>query len=143
MPHPVKQAFKAEMARASAARKRGASDLEMNHLERAHIIGQRYFFAHLSTHMRMLRLGMQRSDLREVRGQFARLLAVLPGYVFGWVPVGNPGSARVSPVKPMPLPEDLKVHFEHYSLKREIGLRALLLVACALAALGIASLSSQ
>ena len=143
MSHPVKQAFKTEMALASAARQAGDSDLEMNHLERAHIIGQRYFFAHLSTHMQMLRLGQQRKDLREVRGQLARLLAVLPGYVFGWVPVGNPGSARVSPVKPMPIPKDLKVHFEHYSLKREIGLRALVLAAFALAALGIASLPSQ
>lgn len=143
MSHPVKHAFKAEMALASGARQARNRDLEMYHLERAHIIGQRYFLAHLSTHLHMLRLGMQRSDPREVRGQLARLLAVLPGYVFGWVPVGNPGSAGVSPVKPMPIPEDLKVHFQGYSLRREMGLRALVLAACALAALAIASLPGQ
>lgn len=143
MSYSVKQAFRAEMAMASAARQSGDPDLAIVHLERAHIIGQRYFFAHLITHVHMLRIAVQRRDRREVRGQLTRLLAVLPGYVFGWVPVGNPGSARVSAIKPMPIPEDLRMHFQRYSLKREMTLRAAVLIGCVLAAVAIAPILNQ
>ncbi len=137
MSNSVKRAFKAEIAMADAARQSGSLDLAVHHLERAHIIGQRYFFAHLITHIVMLRIAIQRSEFREIAGQFTRLLAVFPGYIFGWVPVGNPGSARVSPVKPMPIPEDLRIYFKGYSVQREMGLRAALFVIVLLVGSGI------
>ncbi len=124
MSNSIRRAFWAEMSVAHAARQSGSWDLAVHHLERAHIIGQRFFFAHLATHVQMLRIAIARRQAGEFVGQLTRLLAVLPGYLSGWVPLGNPGSARVSPVKPMPIPEDLRVHFEQYSLQREIGLRA-------------------
>jgi hypothetical protein len=138
MAQSVKRAFTIEMALASAARISGNRGLAMHYLERAHIVGQRYLFAHLRTHLCMLRLAMQCGDWGEVRGQVARLLAVLPGYVFGWVPVGNPGSARVSPVMPMPIPDDLKVYFLRYSVRRHMLWRGIVLAGCALLAAGIA-----
>ena len=140
MSNSVKLAFKVEMAMAQAAQLSKSLDRAVHHLERAHIIGQRYFFAHLVTHIFMLRVAMQRRDPDEIRGQLTRLLAVLPGYVIGWVPVGNPGSARISPIKPMPVPEDLKVLFKSYSLKREMGFRAALLVLAMLFIMGLAAL---
>ncbi|MES3022944.1 MAG: DUF3703 domain-containing protein [Pseudomonadota bacterium] len=140
MSNPVKLAFKAEMATARAARLTGDLELAVHHLERAHIIGQRYFFAHLITHLHMLRIAARRAQFREIGGQLTRLLAVGPGYLSGWVPVGNPGSARVSAIKPMPVPDDLQVHFKGYSLKREMGIWAALFVLVALTAAGLALL---
>lgn len=85
----------------------------------------------MASHIAMFRLALQRGERAELRGQAARIFAVVPGYVFGWVPVGNPGSARVSPVRVMEVPDDLRVHFARYSLRRDIGIRAALAVSAA------------
>ncbi|MFL1405125.1 DUF3703 domain-containing protein [Marinobacter sp. M1N3S26] len=76
------------------------------HLERAHILSQRFALAHAATHLRMLRLGWRTHDFREVLGQLTRAIAAL---LFSriWVPIGNTGRVNVSPFEPMPLPEDL------------------------------------
>lgn len=92
----------------------------INHLERAHIVGQRYFWHHLISHLWMLRMAWVRQDVREAAGQFTRILAVPLGYVFGWVPVGNTGGANVSPIRPMPIPLDLQTSFVGCSLRRQI-----------------------
>lgn len=81
--------------------------LSFHHLERAHILGQRYFRPHLETHWWMLKIGARRRNVREIFGQCLRLVAVFPASVFGWVPVGNTGGANVSAIKPMPIPNDL------------------------------------
>lgn len=76
------------------------------HLERAHILSQRFTFAHTATHLRMLRLSWRTHDTREAFGQITRTAAAL---LFSkiWVPVGNTGRANVSALKPMPIPDDL------------------------------------
>lgn len=89
-------------------------------------MGQRYFWGHLITHLWMLRVAYMRQDLREAVGQLTRILAVPLGYVFGWVPVGNTGGSNVSPVKPMPIPQDLQSSFVGYSLRRQIIWRVVL-----------------
>lgn len=55
----------------------------------------------------MFRVGLRRGDFREARGQVVRMLASM---LFSriWVPEGNTGGADVSPVRPMPIPEDLR-----------------------------------
>ncbi|MES2583771.1 MAG: DUF3703 domain-containing protein [Pseudomonadota bacterium] len=95
----------------------------IHHLERAHIVGQRYFWGHLMSHLWMLRVAWVRKDLREAAGQFTRILAVPMGYVFGWVPVGNTGGANVSPIRPMPIPQDLQASFTGYNLRRQMVYR--------------------
>jgi len=89
-------------------RAEGAGDFQtaFTHLERAHILSQKYALAHAATHLRMLRLGWRTRDVREVLGQLTRTIAAL---VFSriWVPVGNTGRANVSAFAPMPVPEDL------------------------------------
>ena len=89
-------------------RAEGAGDFQtaFTHLERAHILSQKYALAHAATHLRMLRLGWRTRDAREVLGQLTRAIAAL---LFSriWVPVGNTGRANVSAFTPMPLPEDL------------------------------------
>ncbi len=77
------------------------------HLERAHVLSQRMTIRHTYVHGLMLVAGMRRRDYREVIGQVPRMLASV---LFSrlWVPRGNTGRARVSALKPMPVPEDLR-----------------------------------
>jgi hypothetical protein len=102
----LRTAFDREMAAAADAKSRGDLDLAFGHLERAHILGQRHTGPHIRSHVGMLRIGWQRNDPRELIGQLTRIAAAL---VFSriWVPLGNTGGANVSPIKPMPIPQDL------------------------------------
>ncbi|HVQ10384.1 MAG TPA: DUF3703 domain-containing protein [Methyloceanibacter sp.] len=77
------------------------------HLERAHILGQRSTIRHTYAHWLMFRAGLRQRDFTEVLGQVPRMLASM---LFSriWVPRGNTGRARVSAMKPMPLPGDLR-----------------------------------
>lgn len=77
-------------------------------LERAHILSQRHPLLHARSHWLMLRAGWQLGDGREVLGQVPRIVAAL---LFSrlWVPLGNTGRARVSALRPMPVPETLQV----------------------------------
>ncbi|WP_218585784.1 DUF3703 domain-containing protein [Pseudomonas sp. ANT_J12] len=120
MASQAKRVFKLEMDLAKSDYASGHWATAIHHLERAHIVGQRYFWAHLSTHLWMLRIAFLRQDLSEGIGQFTRILAVVPGYIFGWVPVGNTGGTNASPIKPMPIPQDLESCFVRYSLRRQI-----------------------
>lgn len=119
----LRSAIAYEMKRASDAEAAGDDQQAFAHLERAHILGQRYFLTHMHTHLRMLRLARRRRDRREVRGQVLRLIAVTPGYLSGWVPKGNPGGANVSALKPMPYPDDLAPLLTNYSVWRDVGVR--------------------
>ena len=102
----LKPSYIAELE--ATRRAEGAGDFQtaFTHLERAHILSQKYALAHAATHLRMLRLGWRTRDFREVLGQLTRTIAAL---VFSriWVPVGNTGRANVSAFAPMPVPEDL------------------------------------
>jgi len=55
----------------------------------------------------MFRVGLRSRDFRELRGQILRMVAAL---MFSriWVPEGNTGGANVNPLKPMPIPADLR-----------------------------------
>jgi len=81
------------------------------HLERAHILGQRYYIPHVRSHYWMYKVAIKLSDVRETIGQLARIIMSV-GSLLGTVPLGNTGRARISPVKPMPIPEDLQAYFE-------------------------------
>ncbi|MFK8161340.1 MAG: DUF3703 domain-containing protein [Lewinella sp.] len=77
------------------------------HLERAHIIGQRYPFAHTYVHWEMLQFGMKIKSGKEVMGQVPRLVFGGVKSFVGKIPVGNPGGANVPPLKPFPIEEEL------------------------------------
>ena len=98
--------FRTELQAAHDAERLGEFQAAFTHLERAHILSQKFAPAHAATHLRMLRLGWRTKDFREVLGQSIRTIAAL---VFSriWVPVGNTGRANVSAFAPMPVPEDL------------------------------------
>ncbi len=107
MRETLKAAFAAEMAMAAEARRSQDFNRAFWHLARAHILSQRHTWPHVRSHIAMLAIGWQRQDWREIVGQIMRIAAAL---IFSriWVPLGNTGGANVNPLKPMPIPEDLR-----------------------------------
>jgi len=87
-----------------------------HHLERAHIIGQRYPFEHSQVHWKMLLFGLAIKDYKEILGQIPRLLFGGVKSFVGKVPVGNPGGANVPPLRPYPIDEDLQEVFKKAGL---------------------------
>ena len=104
----LRQAWSEEIARAQAARGRGDSAGEWDHLERAHILSQPMAVPHVRTHLAMIGSALRRRDRREIVGQLVRLVLAGPGSVTGRYPVGNTGGANVSAFAPMPIPADLQ-----------------------------------
>ena len=102
-----REAFDAELSAAASDEARGEARPAFAHLERAHILGQRSTWAHASVHWRMLRFGWRRRDVREVAGQVPRILAALTNSML-WVPTRNTGGVDVHPLRPMPIPHDLR-----------------------------------
>lgn len=102
----ILEVFKHEMQLADNARQSGDLNLAFHHYERAHILGQKFTWPHIKSHVGMLYVGYARKDAREIFGQCVRVVAAL---MFSkiWVPVGNTGGANVSALKPMPIPDDL------------------------------------
>ncbi len=101
------EAYDEEVSLARLALQGRNYDLCFHHLERAHVLAQRMTGRHTYVHWLMLVAGLRRRDYREVLGQVPRMLASL---LFSrlWVPRGNTGRARLSALKPMPVPEDLR-----------------------------------
>ena len=127
----IKHAFKAEMHAAKHAYRDGDYQTAFGYLERAHILGQRYFITHWVTHWWMLKVALRELDFKELQGQIIRLLAVPVGYGTGWVPKGNTGGADVSAVKPMAIPEDLSDALSGYSVTFDVIKRILLFASIA------------
>jgi len=78
------------------------------HLERAHIIGQKYPYEHTFVHWKMLQFGIKIKSTKEVFGQIPRLLVGGVKSFVGNIPVGNTGGANVPPLKPMEIPSDIQ-----------------------------------
>ena len=102
----IRNAYDLELNAARAAKAAGQVDAAFHHLERAHILAQRWTFEHVETHWLMLRLGLSTRAWGEVIGQAKRILAAA---LFSriWVPAGNTGRANVSAMRPMAVPADL------------------------------------
>jgi len=128
VPSDPRTAFEAESRAAAMALASQDLDRAFHHLERAHIVGQRFLLAHLVTHVRMARVAMLRSDRIELAGQVVRFVAALLGWVVGWLPVGNTGGSNVPGLRPMPIPEDLRPYFVGYRLWPGVVLRAALAI---------------
>jgi len=84
-------------------------------LEREHIIGQPYLWAHFRCHLSMLGFAIELRDWRELRGQILRLLLAPLGNASGRLPVGNTGRSNVSAFAPMEIPADLSAKIESTS----------------------------
>lgn len=82
-----------------------------NHLERAHIIGQKYPYAHTLVHWEMLKFGFKIKSRKEIIGQIPRLIFGGVKSFVGKIPVGNPGGANVPPLKPFLISSELQEVF--------------------------------
>ncbi|HEX7093307.1 MAG TPA: DUF3703 domain-containing protein [Nitrospiraceae bacterium] len=102
-----RQAYDTEMHAAAEHYYGNNLDKAFYHLERAHILGQSFTFAHANAHWRMLKVGWKRRDPTEKRGQVGRIIGAL---IFSriWVPLGNTGGAYVHPFRSMPIPEEFR-----------------------------------
>lgn len=123
---PVKEAYQRELALARQARRERDFDGAVAHLGRAHILGRRYLFPHLYTHALLLMVAAQRAQLREMARHIMRLIAVVPGYLSGWVPKGNTGSANVSALQPVTSPDVLAPLIASHSVARDVAVRVFL-----------------
>ncbi|WP_299195090.1 DUF3703 domain-containing protein [uncultured Erythrobacter sp.] len=85
-----------------------------HHLERAHILSQYATGDHVRVHLAMLRWAREQRDWREGLGQLIRIAGAATKTALGLVPVGNTGGANVSPIAPMPLPDDLAAIIARY-----------------------------
>lgn len=103
----VVQAFRIEWQAARDARQTGDLDRAFAHLERAHILGQRYTWLHVRSHAGMLGVAWQRRDVREFIGQLTRIVAAA-AFSRIWIPEGNTGGAKVSALRSMAIPDDLR-----------------------------------
>ncbi len=131
MQQAIRRAYRIELTKAKRCYHNGLWQMAFGHLERAHVLGQRYIQPHYVTHWWMLKCGWQQRSVKEVFGQILRLMAVLPGFLTGWVPLGNTGGANVSAMKPMPLPADLQALFPHQPIWRDVKKRLYMMLALA------------
>jgi len=108
----LRNAYEAELRAAHIATGGGNVEVAFHHLERAHILSQRYTSEHVHVHWLMLRLAASVGAWREVIGQSTRIVAAA---VFSriWVPIGNTGRANVSAIKRMSVPDDLRSLLEN------------------------------
>jgi hypothetical protein len=107
MPAVVRLQYRAELAESEVSRKQGNLTREWHHMERAHILAQRWPREHCAVHWRMLSFGVRSKSMREVIGQLPRLVFGGVKSFVGTVPIGNTGGANVAAMRPMPIPEDL------------------------------------
>lgn len=103
----LRTALRTELREATRRERSGELAAAFGHLERAHVLSQRYAWPHVSVHLHMLAFGWRRRDPREVWGQLVRVLVAAPGSWFGSAPRGNTGGANVGIRQPMVIPEDL------------------------------------
>lgn len=111
VPQKLKPFFKVEMEKYQSEYAQGNLKNAWNHLERAHIIGQKYPYAHSYVHWKMLRFGFKIKSGKEILGQIPRLIFGGVKSFVGTIPVGNPGGANVPPLKPFPLEQELQEIF--------------------------------
>ncbi len=98
-------AFEGEMFAARNLYRDGQLAGAFEHLEIAHILGQRHIVPHIRSHWWMLRIGVKRHSPAEVSGQVVRIVLGALGSAVGLVPDGNSGGTNMSmfarqPVEP-------------------------------------------
>jgi len=108
IPEKLKPYFDSELSKYIAEYENGNLQVAWHHLERAHIIGQRYPYAHTYVHWKMIQFGFKINSGREVLGQIPRLLFGGVKSFVGKIPVGNPGGSNVSPLKPFPIGNEIR-----------------------------------
>lgn len=79
----------------------------MVHLERAHVLGQRFVLPHVRVHWLMFRLEISRGRPRAAVGQLVRIALGAIASALGVLPTGNTGGSDVDMFEKMPIASDL------------------------------------
>lgn len=108
LPARLRPYYRAELHAARVATVRRDWAGAFLHLERAHVLGQRWAWPHTQVHLLMLAHGLRTGSAREVLGQVPRVVFGFLGSVVGRAPTGNTGGANVPAEQPMPIPADLR-----------------------------------
>ena len=111
LPKKLKPYFTEEIKKYRSFLSKGELRKAWQHLERAHILGQRYPVAHNYVHWKMLLFGIKIKSAKEIFGQIPRLILGGVKSFVGSVPIGNPGGANVPGLKPFPISPDLQAIF--------------------------------
>lgn len=111
LPKSLKPYYDTELESYESEYSKGNLQSAWKHLEHAHIIGQRYPFAHTYVHWKMLQFGFKIKSRKEILGQIPRLIFGGVKSFVGKVPVGNPGGANVPPLKSFPIERELQEVF--------------------------------
>lgn len=93
----------AEITLASKSRALSEVDVEFEHLENAHVLGQELTYWHVKVHVLMLAWAIRNVKAKELFGQLFRIIGAALTTALGLIPEGNTGGANVSPFKPMPI----------------------------------------
>lgn len=96
-----------ELRLAREAELAGNAAQGFRHLERAHVLGQSATALHVRVHWRMFTWGLRHRRPGDALGQVLRMIGAATKTAIGLVPEGNTGGSNVSPIKPMPVPDDL------------------------------------
>ena len=112
MPKALRPYFQEELHAYQQALAGGQLQVAWRHLERAHVIGQAYPWAHSYVHWKMLQFGIQIKNSKEVIGQIPRLLVGGVKSFVGKVPVGNTGGADIPPLKRLPIDPQITAIFK-------------------------------
>jgi len=108
IPKKLKPFYKGELDKYKIEYLSGNLLAAWNHLERAHIIGQKYPYEHSYVHWKMLQFGFRIKSIKEILGQITRLVFGGVKSFVGKIPDGNPGGANVPPLKPFPIEQELQ-----------------------------------
>ena len=111
MTHTLSDPVDTELALAAAA---PSANEAFSCLERAHILSQYSTRDHVRVHIAMLRWAVAQGKKREAVGQLVRIAGAATKTAIGLVPTGNTGGANVSPIRAMPLPDDLARIIAHH-----------------------------
>ena len=117
IPGELKPFYNSELSKYRIEYSNGNFTKAWNHLERAHILGQKYPFAHTFVHWKMLQFGIKMKNGKEIIGQIPRLIFGGVKSFVGKIPVGNPGGANVPPLKPFPIEKELQDIFIKTGIK--------------------------
>jgi hypothetical protein len=111
MPQKLRPFYNSELNKYKTEFEHKNLNIAWNHLERAHILGQKYPFAHTFVHWEMLKFGIKIKNKKEILGQLPRLVFGGIKSFVGKIPVGNPGGANVPPLKPFPIEKEIQQIF--------------------------------
>jgi hypothetical protein len=108
----VRAPLEQEISLARSLLRSGDHERAMRHLERAHVLGQRFLGPHMRVHGLMFRVAVARRDAGAALGQIARIALGAIGGALGVLPIGNTGGSDVPMFRRMPIPPELARRME-------------------------------